>query len=536
MKKRKRNRKIIIVVLASFLLLFSTKFMSSVFMSAHAALPVTWLGYTTYGYVYDVNQESFLYIRPEPGNLSDSSGGLGVNTRVAIIGYTSYDPSDPWSPWYAIDVPNTPQKYASEYTVGYVSGQYVNVPVTGIGITQPTADIKVGTSVSAGYNLYPPCASNQNVSWSSDNNDIASVDGNGVVYGKAAGVVSITVTSEDGSFSSSCYFNVKPLVSNITLSKTNIVTGIGVTENVTATVSPDDSYDKSVSWESDNTAVASVDQSGNITGKSVGTATVIARANDGSNVTATCSVTVKPLVYSVALDEDSVTIPVGREIHLTATVAPDDAFNKNLSWESSDSSVVTVDSNGNVKAVSSGTAVVTAKTTDGSNVFDTCAFNVKPLVSSIKIQPSESNLYVGQEEALVAVVSPENAYDRSVTWTSSDESIAKVDQNGVVTALDDGTVSITAKANDGSGVAGVCNYTIEWIPSGIALSKKNSVLKEGTGETLTALFDPIAVDRDVVWNSSNESVVTVDQNGHVTAVAAGNAVVTAMLRACSESS
>ena len=528
-----KKNKIRIIRLCSILLvvgLFCTLLgVSEKLFNAEAASSVKWLGYTTCGTVWDVYDNSRLKIRPAPGNMDEFSGGIANNTTIPIIGYTEYDASDPWSPWYAIDIPNTPLKDPCEYTIGYVSGQFVNVPVTGMSISNANMTLKVGTSGTLSANVVPPCATNRNFSWSSNNDAVASVDGNGNITTYATGTAIISVTSEDGGHVASCECVVLPLVSSIILDKNNITIGIGKSAVVNATVDPSNAFDKSISWSSNNTAVADVDQNGNIRGKAVGSATITATANDGSGVNASCAVTVLPFVSSIVINRDSVTVSVGDNTSLFAVVEPSDAFDKSITWSSDDSSVASVDSNGKVSALSPGTAIIRARANDGSDVFDTCVYNVRPRVESIQLSETESFLYVGQSEDLTATVLPESALDRSVTWKSTDESIATVDQNGTVTAIKDGLVTISAVANDGSNIVATCTYKIEWIPSGIALSKNNSTIKETSTETLKVLFDPIAVDRDVVWSSSDEKIIKVDQNGKVTAIAPGKAAVTVRL-------
>lgn len=156
-------------------------------------------------------------------------------------------------------------------------------------------------------------------------------------------------------------------VSSIAVSPSSVSLEIGSTRNLTANVQPADATDRSVTWSSSNTAVATVNSSGVVTAVSVGTATIRARANDGSDKVGTCSVTVTPVaVTGVSLDITSIQMIVGTaDVTLTATVNPNNATNKNVSWESDNTSVASVDANGKVHAVASGTAIITVTTEDG---------------------------------------------------------------------------------------------------------------------------------------------------------------------------
>lgn len=503
-------------------------------LSASAAMPVIPLSSTAYGKVNNVTTN--LKIRETPTTSAPYSGTILNGTTISIVGYTEYDPSDPFSPWLAIDTASTPLQKPSDYSTGYVSQVYVNVPVTGIRMTESSASIKIGTSTTLTYSLLPPCASNQNVSWSSSDTSIASVNQDGKVTAIGVGSATITVKTGDGGKTSTCVVDVKPLISSIELNKSSAELGVGKNDKLTASISPDDAYDKSVTWNSSDSSVATVSTDGVVIGKSVGTAIITATANDGSGISASCTYTILPLVSSVSLNKDSVTLSTGSTESLSVEVEPSDAFDKSVSWSSSNEGVAIVDHNGKITAIAAGTAIIKATANDAGAQYDTCSVTVKSLVTSIVLNKEASNLTVGQSETLIATVLPDDAIDRTVTWSSSDDTIATVDEFGNVTTHKGGTVTITATSNDGGNISASCEYTIEWLPSGIALNKTASVIQEGQSETLNTIFNESTVDRDVEWSSSDESIVTVDQSGKVTAVGAGNAVITATMTNGSEQS
>ena len=176
-------------------------------------------------------------------------------------------------------------------------------------------------------------------------------------------------------------FEIKIIIENpvtsITLNTEQLTMEYGTKEQLTATVAPDDADDPGLTWTSDNEEVATVDENGLVTAVSVGEANITATAVDGSGVTATCKVTVTPkLVTSVILDESELTIEKGFTAQLNATVAPDDADNLGLTWTSDNEEVATVDENGLVTAVGEGTATITATANDGSGVSASCVVTV----------------------------------------------------------------------------------------------------------------------------------------------------------------
>lgn len=181
------------------------------------------------------------------------------------------------------------------------------------------------------------------------------------------------------------------------------------------------------------------------------------------NSTATRKVESPYLVTSVTLDEHQKALSVGEEFTLTPTILPDTADYKTVTWTSSAPTVASVNANGLVSALSEGTAIITATTTDGSNLSDSCVVTVgaaQQLVTSITLSEQEKELEIGDEFTLTATVLPENADDKTVQWSSSDPVVASVDADGMVTALSEGTTTITATTVDGSNLSASCQITV----------------------------------------------------------------------------
>ena len=173
-------------------------------------------------------------------------------------------------------------------------------------------------------------------------------------------------------------------------------------------------------------------------------------------------------VTSITLNTEQLTMEYGTKEQLTATVAPDYADYPGLTWTSDNEEVATVDENGQVTAVGVGEANITATAADGSGVTATCKVTVTPkLVTSVTLDQSELTVERTYTAQLSATIAPEDADNRTVSWTSDNEEVATVDENGLVTAVGEGTATITATANDGSGVAASCVVTVTFI-DGIA--------------------------------------------------------------------
>ena len=162
-------------------------------------------------------------------------------------------------------------------------------------------------------------------------------------------------------------------------------------------------------------------------------------------------------VSAIELSESEKTVFVGDTFTITATVKPEDAFNRTVTWSSSDPSIATVDENGTVTAIAKGEAIITAESADG--VKAECKVTVEKKVAAIELSESEKTVFVGDTFTITATVKPEDAFNRTVTWSSSDPSIATVDENGTVTAIAKGEAIIIAESAD--GVKAECKVTVE---------------------------------------------------------------------------
>ena len=349
-------------------------------------------------------------------------------------------------------------------------------------------------------------------------------------------------------------------VSGVTLDKTTLSLQEGKTATLTATVTPTDATDKTVTWKSSDTTVATVDGSGKVTAEKAGTATITVTATNGTDdtsddQTATCKVTVKEEevpktdVSGVTLDNTTLTLQEGKTGSLKATVAPTDATDKTVTWKSSDTGVATVDDSGKVTAVKAGTATITVTATNGTDDTSddktaTCKVTVKEEevpkvdVSGVTLDNTTLTLQEGKTGSLKATVAPTDATDKTVTWKSSDTSIATVDDSGKVMAVKAGTATITVTATNGTDdtsddQTATCKVTVkeEEVPkvdvTGVTLDNTTLTLQEGKTGSLKATVAPAdATDKTVTWKSSDTGVATVDDSGKVTAVKAGTTMIT----------
>ncbi len=234
----------------------------------------------------------------------------------------------------------------------------------------------------------------------------------------------------------------------------------------------------------------------------------------------------KRAVRGVVMSQTEAELLPGATLALTATVMPEDATDKTVTWTSSDEAVATVDAEGNVTAVAPGQAEITAT----SNGFiAVCDLTVSPVkAQSVTLSASEAELTEGDTFRLTAEVAPADVTDKTVTWTSSDEAVATVDASGLVTAVAPGSATVTASCGEASATCEVTVNARVIEVTGITLDKTSIFGAPGNSEQLSAEVTPAnATDETVTWTSSDEAVATVDANGLVAFIADGEAVITA---------
>jgi uncharacterized protein YjdB len=418
---------------------------------------------------------------------------------------------------------------------GTVTVSATVVPVASVTVDPPTASVSVGQTTTliatvkdAGGNVL----SGRTVTWSSSNSSVATVSASGVVTGVATGTATITATSEGKSGSSTV--TVLAPVASVTVAPSSKTLAIGQTVTLVATTkdaSGNVLTGRTISWTSSDPSVATVSSSGIVTGASGGTATITA-TSEGKSGTSTITVTPAP-VGSVTVTPSPASVVLGKTVQLFATVRDTSGTivtDRPVTWTSSNTSVATVDANGLVKGVGTGTVTITAKSETKSG---TSAVTVTlAAVASVTLQPSVDT--VSQNQSTTFTVTLKDAdgnvlTGRSVTWSSSDPSVATM-AGGTATGVAPGTATITATSEGKIGTA-----TLVVTPVAVAsvtVSPATATIKRGQTKQFTAVardaVGNVLTGRTFTWTSSDPSIATVDQTGVVTGIAEGkNVVITA---------
>lgn len=420
----------------------------------------------------------------------------------------------------------------ARYTVGdtddihYSSSSAVtisaSVPMTGIALSKNEATINKGSILTLTANKQPAGASDSSaINWSSSNPSIATVvDGkvNAVSVGEAI------ITAECNGFSDTCKVTIINPMTGISLNKSTLSLNKGETATITASKVPVDATDSTpITFSSSNEAIATVDEKGVVTAVSNGETTITATCGA---FTATCKVTVENLLTGLKIDKTLVTIDKDQTIQLNVQKEPIDTSNTDaIVWKSSDEKIATVDENGLVTGIGNGKTTIIASC--GS--FEvTCEVTVLVHIESIQITNGDITLYKGQSEDLNVNFNPTDFSDsRTLIWSTDNEDVVLL-SNGTVTAKNVGTATITAETVNGKKSSIIVTVP-EVKADTLTLNKNITTIEKGENETLIATILPenTTDDTTIVWTVDNEDIINVDENGTVTAIAPGTAVVTA---------
>ena len=386
----------------------------------------------------------------------------------------------------------------------------------GVELSETELKLFVGDEATKLTAKVNPIEAVQDITWSSSDQSIATVDSNGNITPVKEGTADITATAGNGQ-SAVCRVYVNIHTESVTLDQTAMNMYQGQSYSFKAEVLPETATDKTLTWTTSDEKVVEIADSGVASAIGVGKATVTAETADGKK--ASCEITVKLPAESVKLSQEEIKINVGEQTSLTATVSPADAC-QDLTWTSSNTDVATI-AGGVITAKAAGSTTITAETLNG--VRATCNVTVKIPVASVKLDKTELQLDVGSSESLKADVLPEEATDKTVTWTSSDENIAKVSASGSVTGVKAGNVTITAIAD---GQSAACTVKVNAVAESVVLSAAQQKVALGKTVTLTAAVTPADANQTVTWESADPSIATVE-NGVVKALKLGAVDITA---------
>lgn len=412
-----------------------------------------------------------------------------------------------------------------EFTIGNATPLSSDVKVTGLTLSENSLEIPVGGTYNIAPTVTPSTATNTKVEWSSSDTSVATVkDGKVTAVGRGTAIITASALGGNN-VEATCTITVIKKVNEVVVSPSTLTIYVGDSaKQLSVTVNPSDATIKDVEWISSNTNVATVDNTGKVTARAVGTTKITAKAKDGSSKQGICNVEVLSYVDSVSIS-GSDTVNVGASIKLSPTILPEKAKNKNLLWTSSDETIATVDADGKVAGIRRGSVTITAKATDRGTIIGTKTITVKQPVTGITLS-GKGTVLRGESTSLTTVIAPSNANNKTITWSSEKPAIAEVN-NGVITAKSVGSTTIWAIATDNSGTKASFYVTVEEPVAEITISGEELVPVDGTIQLSTTIFPANAGNKSVSWSVDHNSIATISNHGILKGVQAGTVTVTA---------
>lgn len=385
-------------------------------------------------------------------------------------------------------------------------------------------NINVGSSFEVKVNYNPTNATNQKLNWTSSNTLIATVN-NGIVRGVSVGTAKITAKSTNGKTATFTInvINDKNEIEKISITGSNTIL-VGESSIYSIVYTPTDAINKGVIWSTSDSKIATIDNNGKVSAIKEGKVKIIAETSNKIKTEKEISIIKKEIPVTSMKINGNNTVEVNKTLELSLSVTPSNATLGIVTWKSDNESIATVN-NGKVTAKSSGKVKITAET--NNKIIATKEITVVVPVTSITID-GKKTINVNETTTLTTKIYPSNATNKTVTWTSKDNSIAKVDTKGNVTGVKAGTTTITAKTNNNKTAEIIIEVKNPVVyATSIKLNSSSVNMYIDNQYTLVATITPSnTTNKTVTWTSNNENVATV-VNGKITAKSEGSAIITA---------
>ena len=383
-------------------------------------------------------------------------------------------------------------------------------------LTQPVPEgarvlmLPVNRSQKLGITALPKDANDRKTVLTTDNPAVCDVTGS-TLKPQALGECNVTISSvQTPEVTFTYHVLVVQPITKLALSLESDELFIGETTRLTTTYTPEDATVQQVVYSSRNEEIATVDQTGLVTALKKGTVTLEAKAADGSGKKASIRLTVRQQPESITLSETSFVINVGKTKRITAQVLPTNTNDKSVTWTPSDETVATVTSNGTVKPVAPGTCTITCASKDLPQVYATATVEVHQLVTRVAFQEKSLSFDVNTTCQTYWEIEPANATDKSVTFTSSNEDIATVDANGLVTGHKRGSCTITVKTADGSNRKASIKINVLQPVQGVHMEKDTYRVGIDEGLRITAVLEPSdASNTNMTWSVADSSIASI---------------------------
>lgn len=367
-----------------------------------------------------------------------------------------------------------------------------------------------------------PVNTTDTFTWKSYNTSVATVNSYGEIEAKKVGQTFIQVSSPSGAVAI-MELIVRDNVKGLELNYSSYTIEKGQYFDLWPVFTPATAFNKGIEFANSEPSVASIQQKAEdgapylrVTGLKGGVTMITVTSSDGG-YKASCLVTVTEKSTSVTVNPTSKYLKLGSSFTISATVRTKTATNKNVKWSSSNSKIASVSKGGKVKGKKIGTVNIRATAKDGSGASAVCRVMVVRKVTSLRLNKYSAKLLVGKTLKLKKYIRPKNATIKSVTWSSSDNTIATVGANGRVLGLSPGLVRIRAKANDGSGKSATCLIEVvePVAATGVTVGQSELIVARGRSIQSGIVVSPANSTDSISYFSDNKKVATVDKRGKI---------------------
>ena len=358
--------------------------------------------------------------------------------------------------------------------------------------------------------------------WYSSSPAVATVTNDGKVTAHGHGTANITCLMPDGS-ENNVLVTVTDKPTELVLTAPDDELIIGQSAAVIGRFTPSFSTD-TIKWSSDDESIAMVDEKGTVTAISQGKCSITAEAESGlrTSVTITCVIPAE----SISLDRETRDVFQGKQFNLKVAAVPEDSKQK-IIWTSSDPNVASVNSKGKVTGRSFGSAVISAETAGGLRAE--CTVNVMTHAEELTLDVKKLTINCGSTSKLNSIVRPSYSPETTekCSWNSTNEKVATVDENGMVTAVGPGKCIINCRT--GGDLISKCQVYVRLPAESVEIMTEKNSIYIGESHTLAAVISPENTTDQLKWVSDNEDVVRVTSGGTIKGRSQGTAIVSAVL-------